>query len=154
MSQGIHQSGLVSGYSAYTSSYPQDELYILFLTNVSSGFFNIAQEDIRDIWFGNSFRQPYKIDSNGLTMEEMADYVGNYETEDEFPFKVKIKDGALYIEWSGGAYDDVLLSPVSKDGFLNRSDFTMNTFHRNNKGEITGFTISIKETKLECFKIE
>ncbi len=36
----VHQSGLMQGYTAYASIYPKDHLYILFLSNISSGFHN------------------------------------------------------------------------------------------------------------------
>ncbi|TAI47843.1 serine hydrolase domain-containing protein [Flagellimonas allohymeniacidonis] len=149
----ISQSGLVNGFTSYVSIYPEQNLYVIFVSNISSGFFNIAPKDISAILLDKDYAEPEKLDDKSLSVNEMEAYVGNYETLSKYPFGIYLIENGLYIKWNHEG-DGILLTPTEKDVFVNRSDFTKNEFYRNEDNEISGFKISIKDQVVECKKLE
>ena len=146
----IEQSGLVNGYVSYLAMYPDDHLYIVFLSNISSGIFGRIPHDIPAMIFGEPIYPPPSYSNKKY---DLSDYPGNYQTEDGLKFRIGKDNDGLVIFWPNRP-DGVVLSPSRHDSFINREDFSENVFERNQDGIIKGFTIKIQTFTLYCKKLD
>ena len=133
----IEQSGGLSGFNSYISVYPDDHMYIIFTSNISSDFFVKATKDIPAILFNEKYalakiRKPVVLD-NG----KMLSYVGKYMIDTtKVKFEIKLKNNYLYLSWLGADEAQYLL-PISENKLFNKQDGgSVISFIKNEQGKI------------------
>lgn len=133
----IEQSGLVEGFNSYMALYPQEKVYVIFLSNIQSGLFNRVPQDLKAVAFGGEFSRPFQLSqTRAVNVKDINEYIGVYQKPGEpVPLKVVLKNGNLYLRW--GNYPFIRsLTPIAKDNFFHRAEYANISFERNQAGRI------------------
>ena len=132
----IEQSGMAEGYNSYIAAYQDDDLYFVFLSNVQTGMFNRVPRDLKAVYFGGDVST---VPSSVAFAEKnsYADLEGSYLTEGEqIPLNVLVKRDKLFIRWGSYPFSRSL-TPISKDKFFHRAEYSTLTFERGSDEKVT-----------------
>lgn len=132
----IEQSGLVEGFNAYMALYAPEKCYVVFLSNIQSGLFNLVPKDLKAVAFGGEYSRPPEFSGSRSSNTNLLEFIGAYRTTDiPVPLSVIFKDGNLYLRW--GNYPFMRsLTPVGKEKFFHRAEYADISFERNKDGRI------------------
>lgn len=133
----IEQSGLVSGYFSYMALYPEENVYIVFLSNIQSGLFGRVARDLNAVVFGGEFSKPQELSDVRIPAEKLADYTGEYRSEEiKIPFYIIARSGNLYLK--AGVYPHLrgITPQQEEDEFFYRAEYARIGFQRNRTGQI------------------
>lgn len=148
----IHHGGGIHGYVTNFARIPEDDLVVVALSNTSSP----AVYDITNMVLHAIYKKPYELPKrrNAITLPEskMQEYVGEYEITPQLHLVITIQDGKLQGKPTGQRQIELL---VEKEDYLyvNTPEIRMH-FKRNEKNEITGFTLFQSGMEIECKKIK
>ncbi len=132
----IEQSGLVAGFNAYVALYPNEKLYIVYLSNIQSGLFNRVPRDLNAVIFGGAFSKPLELSEIRFSNTRAKDYVGEFRSKEiSIPLNVISKGESLYFKWGNYPFQRGI-TPISKDKFYHRAEYVNISFERNKSGEI------------------
>ncbi len=127
----VEQSGQLRGFTAEMAFYPQERLFLVYLSNIESGLFNRTPKDFEAVMFGGTPSTPPSVTEAPASFEELAVYVGAYSTAAvPVPMELVVRDGHLWMNWAG----DQLLRPLirtGKDEFFFRAEYANVRFERN-----------------------
>lgn len=134
----IEQSGILEGFNAHMALYPGEHIYAVVLSNVQSGFSNRIPKDLEAVLFGGEFSEPPPLTAVTVSVDQFADYTGEYTTEaGPFHQTFFIHDGNLAMRWESYPFPRALV-PTGKDEFFLRYEYATVRFARDSSGKVTG----------------
>jgi len=90
------------GCSALSAIYPEEEMSIIILSNVSGLPIDLIWQNIEAIVLGLPFESPPQADSGPIDQESMKKYIGSYQsTTSEQQLRIFIHEEALYAQLQG-----------------------------------------------------
>ncbi len=130
----IAHTGLISGFKSYNIMLPERNTRIIVLSNFSSFNEAKAAKDLISILTD----QPYELpkEGNEVKVDEsiLKQYVGEYQLSSTTNIKIRLENGQLKGQLSGGPELD-LFAKSEKDFFLKAADVQIE-FVKNEKGEV------------------
>ena len=118
----IEQSGIMNGTSSYVAAYPDDDVYVVVLSNVQSGSLTLIGKGLAAIALG---AEPPKLSpspaATSATAEERAKWVGGYANANVGSPQIAESDGALTLRWCNTC-DAVYLIPTGPARMYNKQD--------------------------------
>jgi len=94
------QSGLHDGASALVETFPADQIDVVYLSNVQTGFFNDAAKDIAAILFDEPLQTPAQLGTRTLTNGQLQAWVGTYRANDRLEFQLQTEGKSLLFRWT------------------------------------------------------
>lgn len=134
----IEHSGAIDGFAATLSSYPDDGLVVVVLSNVQDAPTSDIAHDVAAIVFGESYQLPEVRTAAEVDAATLARYTGRYTSAPDFDVTVFTEDGRLFARPAGG--DPVELFPESEGTFFLTVIDAHVTFIWDESGTVTGLT--------------
>lgn len=130
--------GGIHGFNTNFERVPEDDAYVILLSNVSNGSLNVITDNI---WKTLYFNAPIPKDKIKLKLEEtvLKQYIGTYEMNENFDVVVSVQNGELHAFPKGQR--DNLLYAESPDTFFTDDPDIQVKFVRDAAGNITGFNL-------------
>lgn len=119
----IEQSGLSPGFTSYLCVYPDDDLYVVVLSNIEAGLFNHGGIDVAAIALGEKYDAIVTPAPSEMTAADRAAFTGTFTHPQTGMFTIDEAGGALYLHW-GHSEDRKYLMPVSGTSVFNREEFS------------------------------
>lgn len=143
----IEQTGIVSGFSSGILLFSDENLRIVFLSNIRTGkFFKSLHIDLAAIALGEEYELP-KLQKYTTTMDNRSDYTGVYIFPNVSDIKIEPKNDLLYFTWE--KFDlSTYLYPIENDQFYNRMDDAVMGFSRDDNGNVDVLIWSPGENEL------
>lgn len=134
----FHEGG-IAGFTSVNSWFPDQNAYVIVLDNVSSPYVVDVANSLTAILFGKPYTLPKVLKAIHVPASELQKFVGTYQLDPKFLFKVTLKGNQLVSQASG--QPPVPIFPESKTEFFTRAFPSSITFMTNSKGEVTGFVL-------------
>lgn len=149
--KSIEQSGFLNGYSSYITVYPDDDLVIVALSNISSCFNEKSGRDLAAIYYG----EKYDLPKRRVPFEplDLNAYTGKYSWPGYKEFVIERKGDGIqwrFIDEKNGSP----LAPVAKDTFVLRLMNSTIKFRDVVNGKSTALTFSTGADETLCNRIE
>ena len=128
--------GASPGSVAYFSSYPDDQVTIIFLGNVNSGVFHRMKYDLAAIYFNQDYDIPKTRSYVELSVDWLAQFTGRYEFANGNFFDLKVINGDLRFLWRGRGELGYLLSATDRYSFYMRARGDAINFAIDDQGEL------------------
>ena len=97
----IEQTGLHSGASAAILTFPAEELDVVCLSNVESGFFTSCAKDVAALALGESLPAAVIRKSAAVSADKLSCLAGNYRANERLAFNLKVRGSYLLLSWLG-----------------------------------------------------
>lgn len=94
------QSGLHDGASALVATFPADQIDVVYLSNIQTGFFNDFVKDVAAILFDRPLQQPIQRKTVTLTNQQLRAWVGTYRANDRLAFQLQARGDSLLFRWT------------------------------------------------------
>ena len=141
----VNHSGSTAGYVTHLNRFPEAQLSVAVLCNVSSGAATRAANDVSLLYLGDRARKPEappRRDPDPATITVPAaalqELAGRYSSDEaEVEFVAAVDNGQLVLKRRPDAA--IALRPIGKDTF--QGSIGRVTFLRNAAGAINGFSI-------------
>ncbi|MGD9966057.1 MAG: serine hydrolase domain-containing protein [Hyphomonadaceae bacterium] len=115
----IEQTGIDDGFISAMAFYPDEDLYIVYLSNIHSGaFFQRAHIDIAGIVFGQA-AAPFRPVAFDAAPRDVSHLVGRYDFPDAGPLAISANASGLWMSWFG---QTTYLDPIPGGAYYNRRD--------------------------------
>jgi CubicO group peptidase (beta-lactamase class C family) len=118
----IEQSGILSGFASYLAVYPDDDLYVVVLSNVQTGALNDAGKGLGAIALG---AEPPKLVASPpivtATAEERRRWVGQFRNANIATVAIAERDGALGLRWESSP-ETVFIGSTGPSAAYDRED--------------------------------
>jgi CubicO group peptidase (beta-lactamase class C family) len=148
----VSHGGGIHGFTSHFSRIPEDDIVIILLSNNSSpALFDISNR-IYSALYGKPYDLPMARKAITLPEEKLKEYVGEYEINANLHLVVSVKDGNLWAQPTGQSPATVYAE--KEDFFFVKTPDVQLQFNRNDKKEVTGFTLHQNGMKTECKKIK
>lgn len=127
----VEQSGQLRGFTAEMAIYPQEKLFLVYLSNIESGLFNRTPKDFEAVMFGGMPSTPPSETEAPASADELAAYAGSYSTAAvPVPMELVVRDGRLWMHWGGDPFFRPLIR-TAEDEFFFRAEYASVRFQRN-----------------------
>ncbi len=147
----IEQNGVIAGFYGYLLRYLEDDVTIVFLSNVNSGASDAIQRDLAAILFGEPYEIPKVREYTALSSKQIEALIGRYRFPPDFHFDVVEQNGVLYFRWMSVSELQVLL-PESETSLFYRDRYARLTFVKNEAGNIDHVIYDSGEA-IKCAKL-
>lgn len=138
----IEHGGGIFGYTTYAVYVPSEDLYAVVLHNGNGN----SPTDITVKVTAEALEKPFPSQSKiNLTAEQMKQWVGTYEFENDVVRYITFADGALYSEREGS--ENLKLFPISENEFYFEGSFSNYTFKKENGKNVAYFNSRIRKSK-------
>ncbi len=127
----VEHSGGIFGYSSNGIYAPNEDVYVIILTNCMCNNPTELSLEIAALAIGKPLANPKTI---ALTDEQLQEYVAIYEFEDGTFRTITSSENQLYSQRSGGMKLEIY--PYKTDEFYFKDSFTRLQFTRNNMNQI------------------
>ena len=144
----IQHAGVVGGFRAFLSIYPDEALSIVVLTNFSNARFGEKADAVANILLENKITapeplcdKPFQESNSNMTTQDLSVYTGQfYSPELKTHYSILLKGDAL--QWYQTRHGSHKMILTEEDVF--KSDWPVERikFSRNKAGEIVGLYIS------------
>ena len=132
----IFYDGVIIGFKASISRYPDDKVLVILLTNSDDVFINSANRDLAAIVFGESYNLPKPRATVPQDPKVYEGYVGRYQLEADVVMEVTRDGNRLWAAADGRKFE--LLPETETKFFVRDYDAQiMFTFVKDEKGEVT-----------------
>jgi CubicO group peptidase (beta-lactamase class C family) len=137
-SKTYHIGGGTFGFSNKVAIYPDEQLYIIILSNISFlPIDDVLWKDIEKIVLGKPFELPNKFSEQiMLSPEVLKSFEGLYASENGIELKVFIHQSSIYVKLGRNPPLEVY-AKGENEFFAKKIDVQFN-FVRDEKGKITG----------------
>lgn len=133
--RAIEQTGIISGFSSGVLLFPDEDLRIVFLSNIRTGkFFKTLHIDLAAIALGESYEKPELINYSS-NVPNGTEYAGTYIFPGVSSIEILPKNNLLHFEWQKFKLSTYLY-PMGDDQFYNRMDDVIVQFDRDEIGSI------------------
>lgn len=131
----IGHDGVTYGFTASLNHYIEDEVTVIFATNMRTGIVSTLERGLAAAVFGEPFTpEASPLAGPTLPAEETYAFVGRYEL---FPgFYLDISQQADHVLLAGTAGYSTLLTPLTDDTFFYRALYARIRFERDETGEV------------------
>lgn len=117
----VEQDGQSPGFISYTSYYPKENLYIIYLANVDAMAFRKMRTDLAAIYFNEEFTAPVARDVNAKFEPSLTNNIeGEYEFAPKWHFTITKKEDKLIFKWTSRSSTEELV-PFAADKVSIRS---------------------------------
>lgn len=117
----IEQSGILNGFSSYVSSYLDDDIHVVVLSNIQTGALTELGIGLAGLAFNKEVapakRSPATV---ATTPEQRKPWLGRY-SNGKWTFTLAERDGALYHVWEG-ATNGSYVFPTGASTAFNRQE--------------------------------
>ena len=135
-SKTYEHSGGIFGYSSNGIFLPEENIYIIGLTNCDCGNVGAITTNVAAIVLGKPF--PKKEDAITLNKEQLNQYVGAYEFEGGVIRHITLKDNQLYSQREGSI--NLEIYPMTATNFIFDGGNTSYDFYSENGKRMAKFT--------------
>lgn len=148
-----HSGNLSNGYSSSFVIFPDEDIAIILLTNISFQDMNELTNTIGAIIFNKDYLLPKKIEAVKLKNEVLEKYEGVYKSNDEQKVKIKLVDGRLCVVGEASTFFELV--PYSETEFyVKEHQSTKIKMLLNEKGVVEGLISKENSMIIEAKKIE
>lgn len=137
-SRTYEHSGGIFGYSSNGIFLPEENMYVIGLTNCDCGNVGAITTNVAAIALGKPF--PKKEDAIALGKEQMAKWVGAYEFDGGVIRHITIKDNQLFSQREGST--NLQIYPMTETNFIFDGGDVSYDFYMENGKRMTIFTAS------------
>src|SRR4029077_4189283 len=120
--RAIEQSGILNGFASYLAVYPDDDLYVVVLSNVQSGELIEIGKGLAALAIG---AEPPKLTPSpamvASTSDERRRWVGRFKNDKIATVELSEHEGALYLRWENSA-DTVFIGSTGPSTAYDRQD--------------------------------
>lgn len=117
----VEQDGQSPGFISYTSYYPKENLYIIYLANVDAMAFRKMRTDLAAIYFSEPFTAPVIRDVSAKFETTLMNTIpGEYAFAPNWHFTITNKDSNLIFKWVNRSTTEQLV-PFAPDKVSIRS---------------------------------
>jgi CubicO group peptidase (beta-lactamase class C family) len=118
----IEQSGIVNGFSSYLCVYPDDDLYVVVLSNLQTGALTDIGISLAGLALGKD-APPLKPapPTIAATAEQRQKWLGRYSNADIGTFQLTERNGGLYNRW-GNSETGSYVFPTGEATAYNRQE--------------------------------
>lgn len=148
----VAHSGGIHGFTSNFTRIPDDDLVLILLSNNSSPALYEITNKMLDAIYKKPYDLPRVRKAITLPEEKLKEYLGTYEINPELQLELSIKDGNLWAQPTGQSPATVFAE--KEDLFFVKSPDVQLKFKRNEKNEITGFTLYQGGVARECKKLK
>ena len=148
----VWHTGGTPGYITIESRVPEDDIFILLLSNASNKSLKDILKSIYSILYKKEYKFPVERKIIELPDSTLQEYVGEYELTAGFTIEISIKGKGIAVQPKGDTKKVFL--PEKKDVFFENQDEIGITFKRNDKNEVTSLELLQSGQKLLCKKIK
>ena len=117
--RSVGHDGFGDGYANLVYAYPDEQGYLVSLTNMQSGSFMPMHGDMRRLLFGEQVDAPALPAVTGImpAASDYAHFVGDYDLRPGNPVRIRQKDELLTVDGGDGAHP---LVPLGQNRFFMR----------------------------------
>jgi CubicO group peptidase (beta-lactamase class C family) len=148
----VSHAGGIPGFATYTSRVPQDDVYIVLLSNASDATLYDITSNIYAVLYGKQYELPKGKTVIKLPVEKLKEYEGEYEINKDLHVIMSVKDGEL-VAAPTGQPTSVLLAEKEDFFFLTSPDIQID-FTRDDKKIVNGFILHQNGSNIKCNKIK
>ena len=148
----VAHSGGIHGFTSNFTRIPEEDIVIILLSNNASPSLYEMSNKIISAFYNKPYDLPSVRKAVLLGDEKLKDYVGEYEINPQLQLKLSIKDGQLWAEPTGQKATTVYAE--KEDVFYAKSPDVQLQFKRNDKKEVTGFTLHQNGQTVDCRKLK
>ena len=130
--------GRGEGVKTYLELYLTEEKTLVMLTVHSTSYVDQTYQVIRDIWAGNPYELPTRIQAYDIDPKLYKEYTGSYLTPNLGLLHVSVENGKLYLRPDPVPGKEELV-PSSDSTFYFRNQDLEWQFYRDGNGEVIGF---------------
>lgn len=145
----IVQSGYVNGFSAYLALYPDDELYIACLSNISSNFNEDAGKDLAAIYYNQPYHKP--ILRSQIKVDNPHRFTGRFSWPGYKDFRVEQRGSDLFWRFDD-SHEALPLTPLPAGAFLLRISNSVITFKEDENGVVQSLSFGAGDNAVICPK--
>lgn len=116
--QWLEQSGRNPGYASHLRAYPDEGLCIVVLSNIESESVNSIAQGLAGLSAGENVPSPARRNVELLTVNQMEDFVGQYQIEPGSIVDVRVTAAGLELAGTNGPF--LPLEAIDKDRFFYR----------------------------------
>ena len=120
--RAIEQSGILNGFASYLAVYPDDDLYVVVLSNVQSGELIEIGKGLAALAVG---AEPPKLTPSpamvASTLDERRRWVGRFKNDKIATVELSEREGALYLRWENSP-DTVFIGSTGPSAAYDRQD--------------------------------
>jgi len=148
----VEQSGQLEGYTAHMALYPDQKIFLVFLSNIESGLFSRVPKDLEAGLFGGDPSSPPDTQPQIAGNDLLAEVVGPHFTPDfPAPLIFAVRDSRLFMHWGEVPISRPLIM-IGKDRFFARAEYGTYEFTRDASGKVSGLTAKWDTGTLELKK--
>jgi hypothetical protein len=136
-SQSISHGGLVNGFTTYAVYLPAEDILVIVFSNCEcTQTLDITTSMMAAI----VLEQPYQWEVVELSISELEDFQGLYNSTNNGTKKISVEDNRLLYFDPGGSKS--LLRPLGKDRLHLENSLTTLEFQRDSRGEVVSFDLT------------
>lgn len=118
----IEQNGIIHGFSSYLALYPEDDLYVIVLSNVQTSLLTRMGIGLAGIVLGKDVpKLPVPPATVAATPEQRKLWAGRYKSDQSPLFTLEERDGVLYQTWADDT-DGSYVFPTGPTTAFNRQE--------------------------------
>jgi CubicO group peptidase (beta-lactamase class C family) len=148
----VSHNGGIPGYITTLVRIPEDDVFIILLSNASNESLTEMDNNILAILYGKEYTVPKERTAVVLPLETLKQYEGEYEMRPGLNVVLNVKDGALQATPTGQS--PKLFKAEKEDLFFEKEDNIQIEFIRNEKKEVDGFMLHQGGQEIKCKKIK
>jgi CubicO group peptidase (beta-lactamase class C family) len=135
--RSIEQAGIHAGFVSLAQYYPDDDLYVVYLSNIQIAIAGSVSKDVAAILFSQPFKIPSPRSSPGKwTASARKGLPGSYRANERLAFQLVDRDADLYLKWVDDS-EEKYLTPIDANEFLFREELTRIQVVRDRSNAVT-----------------
>ncbi len=135
----ISHGGGIYGFATDISRYPDDKVTVIVLSNIQSSPSGQISSNLAAIVFGAAYEIPKERKFISLDAKTLESYVGEYQIGPNIVVAITLEEGKLMGQLGGQS--KFLLLPESETELYSKDVNAQFVFTKDDKGNITGFTL-------------
>lgn len=148
----VGHGGGIHGYVTNESRVPEDDICIVLLSNASDRSLEEITKNIYAVLYDQPYELPKTRKAVILPATTLQEYVGEYELAPGFTVIISIKGAGLAALPTGQS--EKIILPEKEDLFFENENDVQVEFTRNDKKEITGFTLHQNGRQIKSKKLK
>ncbi|RYD81935.1 MAG: serine hydrolase [Sphingobacteriales bacterium] len=146
----VGHSGGIPGYISMESRVPEEDIFILLLSNASDKSLKDIMKSIYAILYKKEYEMPKQRKAITMPDAVLQQYKGEYEINAGFTIVITVKGAGLGVQPTGDVQKIML--PEKEDSFFEDQDEIKMVFTRNDKKEVTGLVLHQNGRQTICKK--
>jgi CubicO group peptidase (beta-lactamase class C family) len=123
--KSIEQAGIHAGFVSLAQYYLDDDIYVVYLSNIQTAISGTVSKDVAAIIFSQPFKIPVARNAPvESSLETLKGLLGAYRANQRLAFQLLNRNGDLYLRWLDDS-EEKYLTPVAANEFLLREELTV-----------------------------